>query len=487
MHLVDDRRKTAIAAVFSERISAGVAPGSYVAVFDRDRIRFEQGFGGIDVAGPVPTADTLFRIASCTKSFTAAVLLVLRDAGRLDLDTPVDEFVPEFAPVVPGGTLARPTVRMLLTMSGGLGTDDPWADRQESITGEDFRALLTRGVRCVTVPGTAFSYSNLGYALLGQVIERVTGLSYTDAVTSMVLEPLGLGAVFSRPDGEDAVTATGHRVRQGTAVDAPDRFVPLPFSEPGVFSAIGGLFASASTMIGWVRWLDAAWTGGETGPLSAASRLEMQQLHRLSPPRPTLDGVPPRLTLGYGFGLFVEEDPELGVLVSHSGGYPGFSAHMRWHPASGLGVVAFENAGYAAVSKPAEQALRLAIAEAQADEELPTAAVRPWPETLVASMTATGLLTHWDDRVAGALFAENVALDRPFDERRAGIAEAVDAVGGIAEVASGRATPVCDSPDHLVWFVEGERGRLRLEVRLTPTLPLRVQTFVVTVDQPLVD
>lgn len=487
MHLVDDRRKTTIAEVFSERISGGIAPGSYVAVFDRDRIRFEQGFGGVAVGGPVPSADTLFRIASCTKSFTAAVLLILRDTGRLDLDTAVDEFVPEFAPVVPGGGAVRPTVRMLLTMSGGLGTDDPWADRQESITDEEFRALLLRGVRCVTVPGTAFSYSNLGYALLGKVIERVTGLSYVDAVTSMVLEPLGLGAVFSRPDDGEAVTATGYRVRQGTAVDADDHFVPLPFSEPGVFSAIGGLFASAATMIGWVRWLDAAWTDVEEGPLSSASRREMQQLQRLSPPRPTLDGVPPRVALGYGFGLFVEEDPELGVLVSHSGGYPGFSAHMRWHPASGLGVVAFENAGYAMVSKPAEQALRLAIAEARADEELPPATVRPWPETLVASMTATGLLTHWDDRVAGALFAENVALDRPFDERRSAIAEAVAAVGGIAEVASGRATPVCDSPDHLVWFVEGERGRLRLEVRLTPTLPLRVQTFVVAVDTTPID
>jgi len=482
MHLVDDGDRAGVRSVFEERIAAGVAPGSYVAVFDRDRVRFAQGFGGITPDGPVPTADTLFRIASCTKSFTAAVLLVLRDAGRITLDAPVDEFVPEFAPVSPSGLSVRPTVRMLLTMSGGLGTDDPWADRQESITRDDFRAILVRGVRCVTEPGTAFSYSNLGYALLGQVIEQVTGLSYVDAVTTVLLEPLGLGAVFERPTDDTAVTAVGHRVRQGVEVGGEGRFVASPFSGPGVFSAIGGLYASAATMIDWVRWLDGAWTGEEDGRLSAASRREMQQLHRLAPPRPTLDGVPPRVALGYGFGLFVEEDPELGAFVSHSGGYPGYSAHMRWHPSSGLGVVAFENAGYAAVAKPAERVLRATIAEARATGELPGAVVRPWGETLVASMTATGLLTHWDDRVADALFAENVALDRPFDERRAAIDDAVLAVGGIAEVASGRATPICDSPDHLIWFVEGERGRLRLEVRLTPTLPLRVQTFVVSVD-----
>ena len=482
MHLVEDSTETDITRVFQDRITSGVAPGSYVAVFDRERVRFEQGFGGVAVGGPVPDADTLFRIASCTKSFTAAVLLILRDAGRLDLDAPVDGFVPEFAPVLPDGIAVRPTVRMLLTMSGGLGTDDPWGDRQESITVDEFRRLLVRGVRCVTTPGTAFSYSNLGYALLGQVIERVTGGSYIDAVTSLLLEPLGLGAVFERPEGDGAVTATGHRVRRERTVDEGGRFVEVPFSGPGVFSSIGGLFASASTLIGWVRWLDGAWTGDETGPLSSASRREMQQLHRLAPSRPTLDGVPPRLALGYGFGLFVEEDADLGTLVSHSGGYPGYSAHMRWHPTSGFGVVAFENAGYAAVAKPAEQALRLAIAGAQASGELPEPAIRPWPETLVASMTATGLLSHWDDRVAASLFAENVALDRPLDERREAVDAAVTAVGGIAEVASGRATPICDSPDHLVWFVEGTEGRLRLEVRMTPVLPLRVQTFTVTVD-----
>ncbi|WP_285040686.1 serine hydrolase domain-containing protein [Plantibacter sp. LMC-P-059a] len=487
MHLVEDGTETGIARVFEDRIAGGVAPGSYVAVFDRDRVRFSRGFGEITRGGDVPDEDTLFRIASCTKSFTAAVLLILRDTGRLDLDAPVDEFVPEFAPITPGGVAVRPTVRMLLTMSGGLGTDDPWADRQESITLAEFRRLLVRGVRCVTVPGTAFAYSNLGYALLGQVIERVTGGRFVDAVTSLLLEPLGLGAVFERPDRErpedgGAVTAIGHRVRRDRAVDADDRFVEVPFSGPGVFSAIGGLFASATTMIGWVRWLDAAWTGDESGPLSSASRREMQQLQRLSPPRPSLDGLPPRLALGYGFGLFVEEDAALGTLVSHSGGYPGYSAHMRWHPASGIGVVAFENAGYAAVAKPAEQVLRLAIADAQSSGELAEPVIRPWPETLVASMTATGLLSHWDDRVAASLFAENVALDVPLDERRTAAEAAVAAVGGIAEVASGRATPVCDSPDHLVWFVEGERGRLRLEVRLTPVLPLRVQTFTVTVD-----
>lgn len=467
--------------LFQGRIDDGVAPGSFVAVFDREGVLLERGFGAAVLGGPAPTADTLFRIASCTKSFTSATLLVLRDAGLLDLDAPVERWIPEFQPVVPGGGVGKPTVRQLMTMSGGMATDDPWADRQESITVEEFTSMLRAGVRCVTVPGTAFEYSNLGYALLGQIIERVSGRSFTAAVTELILEPLGLGAVFERGEGGD--DATGYRT-------GPDGFVELPFSGPGVFSAIGGLFASARTLIAWVRWLDAAWVDDAApGPLSAASRREMQQIHRVAPPRKPADGVPSPEVLGYGFGLFVEQFADHGAIVSHSGGYPGFSAHMRWNPASGVGVVAFENAGYAAVSKPASAVLALLLDEraaaaaeaASAAGEETAGAVKPWRETLVAAMTTTGLITHWDDAIAGAIFAMNVSLDRPYAERAALIAAAVESIGGFTdEPSSGR--PECDSPDHLVWYMQGRRGRLRCEVRMTPVLPLRVQTFTVVAE-----
>ena len=340
MSALDQETESAIDAVFAKRIADGVSPGSYVAVFDRDGIDFEHGYGVAALGGSPPTADTLFRIASCTKSFIAATLLILRDAGRLDLDTPIDEFVPEFRPETPAGSDVRPTVRQAMTMSAGLPTDDPWADRQESITVDEFTAMLRAGVRCATVPGTAFEYSNLGYALLGQVIERVTGEPFTLAVTELLLEPLGLGAVFELP--EDATGASSAQAAAAIGYRAGiDGFVELPFTGPGVFSSIGGLFASARTLIGWVRWLDAAWTSeadGPGSPLSAASRRELQQLHRVAPARKAVDGVPSPEVLGYGFGLFVEHDAAFGPIVSHSGGYPGFSAHMRWNPRSGIGV-----------------------------------------------------------------------------------------------------------------------------------------------------
>ena len=478
----------AVEAVFAERIAAGTAPGGSWAVFDRGGVVAGGGVGAASIAPPNSTPssasgpDTLFRIASCTKSFTAAAVLLLRDRGLLDLDAVACSFVPEFDPEVPGGLDVDPTVRMLLTMSGGLPTDDPWADREESMTREEFSATLAAGIRCATVPGTAFEYSNLGYAVLGQIVERVSGMAFTDFVTHELIEPLGLDLRFERP--LDAVPlATGYRRVEG------DGWLGLPFTGPGVFSAIGGLFASATSLAAWGSWLAEASTGAERGPLSAASRREMQQLMRVAPKRhspPAVPGAPAApspVVYGYGFGLFVEFDERFGAIVSHSGGYPGFSAHMRWHAASGLGVVALENATYARVSQGAEVAL--AIVLDAADRRSPvTPSPTPWPETLLASVALSALVNEWSDAAASAVLATNVGLDVPYDERRAAIEAAWVAVGG-RTAASG--TPVdaeCDSPDHLVWFLPGATGRLRVEVRMTPLAETRAQTFLVRVDRP---
>ncbi|MFB9309397.1 CubicO group peptidase (beta-lactamase class C family) [Agromyces hippuratus] len=470
----------AVEAVFAERIAAGTAPGASWAVLDRSGVVAGGGVGvaSLDPVRPAPGPDTLFRIASCTKSFTAAALLLLRDRGLLDLDATARSFVPEFAPEIPGDLEVDPTVRMLMTMSGGLPTDDPWADREESMTREEFSATLAAGIRCASVPGTAMEYSNLGYAVLGQVVERVSGVAFTDFVMRELIEPLGLDMRFELPADEMVPYATGHRRAAG------DGWLALPFTGPGVFSAIGGLFASTSSLARWAVWLAEASTGAERGPLSAASRREMQQLMRVAAKRHTPPAVPGAPTppspvvYGYGFGLFVEFDERFGAIVSHSGGYPGFSAHMRWHAASGLGVVAFENATYARVSQGAE--LALAIVLDAADRVAPVSpSPAPWPETLEASVAISGLVNDWSDAAASAVLATNVGLDVPYDERRAAIEAAWGAVGGRTAASTTPVDAECDSPDHLVWFLPGATGRLRVEVRMTPLAEPLAQTFLV--------
>jgi hypothetical protein len=162
-----------------------------------------------------------------------------------------------------------------------------------------------------------------------------------------------------------------------------------------------------------------------------------------------------------------------GAIVSHSGGYPGFSAHMRWHPVTGLGVVAFENATYAGVSQPATVALRLLL-----DAVGRRPSWEPWPETLAAQAAVMRLLHSWDDAVADGLFSGNVALDEPYDRRRATITAVLARAGTLGEVDDEHG----DAPSDRSWRIRGEHADVRCEIALTPHHPPRVQTLEIKLE-----
>lgn len=471
--MTEQNRASGIDAIFEARRREAKAPSAVWATFDRHGVDHVGASGTVD--GTPPGPQTAYRIASCTKSFTATAMLALRDAGTIDLDAPVTEWVPAFGEVrLPTADSPVPTLRMLATMSAGFPTDDPWGDRQESLSDDGLDDLLRRGLRFDSVPGTAFAYSNLGYALLGRVVTVASGRPYREVVESDLLAPLGLTSTgFTTGVPAPGGLAVGHR-----RVD--DGWEPLPFSGPGAFSPIGGLFSTTTDLARWARWLASAFdpegAGDLDGILSRASRREMQQLQRFVPGR----GSRPA---GYGLGLFVEHDPDVGPIVSHSGGYPGFSAHMRWHPATGRGAVGFENATYAQVAAPITVALDGLLSDSP-DARTTTS---PWPETLAARDAVEGLVLHGGD--AGELLSENVELDIPLDRRRRAWAEAIDEIGGLHDEGAGRGgagdssatVPEDEStaPSHLIWRRAGRRGLLRFEIRLTPEAPPRVQTITV--------
>lgn len=471
--------------LFQQRFEEKLTPGLAYGVVRGSELIHSGAFGATTEGGPAPTAESVFRIASMSKSFTAAAVLLLRDRGLVDLDEAIAQYVPELVDQAPySADSPAVTLRLLLSMSAGLPTDDPWGDRQESISDDDLDALLRRGLTFDSIPGTRFAYSNLGYALLGRVISVATGRPYRDVVTDDILRPLGLSSTgFVKPEGADDRLAIGHR-RVG------DEWEALPFSGPGGFSSIGGLFSTVPDLARWARWLGSAFDpdqdaiGDFDGILSRASRREMQQAYRAVPSAP----VP----TGYGYGLFIEEQPGLGTIVSHSGGYPGFSAHMRWQPASGWGIVAFENATYAQVAVPATTAIHGLLHELDL-----TPGPRVLPETAAARVALQKAVVDGDELPAD-LVSENVELDIPLARRRHAWAQAIETIGGlelpvpIAPVPDPTATSITvdaesgdesTSPTHLVWRLPGVRGQLRLEIRLSPEAPPRVQTILVRADR----
>ncbi|HET9345488.1 MAG TPA: serine hydrolase domain-containing protein [Candidatus Limnocylindrales bacterium] len=461
--------------IFAKFVAENGAPGVAYGVIDGGELIRAGGHGvaRLGAAGP-PGADTIFRIASMTKSFTAAMVLLLRDEGRLRLDDEVVGYVPEVAGIPRWSADSPPlSVRQLLTMTAGFPSDDPWGDRQQDLDPDDFATLLAGGISVAWPPASRFEYSNLAYAILGRVIARVTGVAYDEAVRTRLLEPLGISAVFDDGLARPELLASGYVRRK-------DGWLQEPNHGHGAFAPMGGLWASVRDVDRWVAGFTDAFParddpdGGH--PLRRASRREMQQIQSPLPPElswESADGAPTVKSGGYGMGLFITDDLSIGRMVGHGGGYPGFGSNMRWHPASGIGVVVLANSRYAPAYGLAVEALRLLVAA-------PEARIRrhePWPETSAARATVERLIDEWDDAVASSLFAMNVDLDEPLADRRAAL-ERLRATHGrlTAEETPGQSY----SPANVEWWMKGERGRVRIEILLDPERPPRVQMLDVT-------
>ncbi|HEU0242628.1 MAG TPA: serine hydrolase domain-containing protein [Candidatus Limnocylindrales bacterium] len=470
LRTVDD----AFVALSREKRIPGVAWGVI-----RDGVLAHAAGTGVtrDGGEDVPDADTVFRIASMTKSFTASAILLLRDEGRLRLDDPVADHVPALAAwALPTRDSAPITIRQLLTMSAGLPTDDPWGDRQQALPLEEFDALLRRGPVFAWPPDTTFEYSNLGYGILGRVVTAAAGREYREVVRDRLMGPLGMTSSGFEVD-EIPLDRLAHgyaRVGEDLVREGEDTY--------GALASMGGLYSTVRDLARWVGgFLDAfpARDDPEDGhPLRRASRREMQQAHRTWPTE--VDGHPahdaaPVEGGGYGYGLWAVSRTGVGTIVGHGGGYPGYGTQMVWHPATGLGVVAAGNLRYAGVH-PVALAQLAALVGADG-----VVARRPRPMARVtAAVELVGrLIERWDDAQADAWFAMNMDLDEPRQRRRQAVAAAVQAVGGPFQVDDARPLE-SDAPAHRRWWLRGERGWLRCGIQLSPEPVPLIQALAVT-------
>lgn len=452
--------------IVTARVESQGTPGIFATIFQGEQVFLEIGAGVRATGSRVPNSDTTFRIASCTKSFTISALLKLRDDGEINLDQLITEFVPEFTFSNISGAKTIPTLRQLASMASGLPTDDPWADRQESISPQELRKLVSRGVNATNTTGELFQYSNLGFALLGLAIESASGRDFREFVSTEILKPLGMNQTgFDAQDFAEDHLAKGYR-------KVEESWVELPFSTSGSFSSIGGLFSSGRDLRIWSNWFYSAFNdeAGEEEILSAASRREMQRIS--TPIIPTAQATGQERLSGYGLGLFIEYDRRFGQFVSHSGGYPGFSSHMRWHVPTGLSVVVLENATYSGAMATAISLLDASLDALNFELSKPEI----WPVTYDLAAKADALVRNWSEYLARQICAENIELDIPFSERAESIHALVLEVGGLKDFRQLKVLS-SDSPVHLVWMIPGVLGNLQCEIRLTPNTPPRIQTL----------
>lgn len=428
---------------------------------------FVSGLRDVERKAPVDTA-TVFRIASMSKSFTAAAILQLRDAGRLSLDDPAARYVPELAGLrYPTSDSPVLTIRHLLSHSEGFPEDNPWGDQQLAATDEAMAQMMRAGIPFSTAPGTAYEYSNFGFAILGRIVANVSGMPFARYLRERILLPLGMTVTTLEAGTVPAERlAHGYRRQDGRWLEEAQ----LP---DGAFGAMGGMLTSAADLGRWVAFMLDAWPprdGDEGTVLSRASRREMQQVWRMNAATAVRDasGAISLSAGGYGYGLGVRQTCRFRITVAHTGGLPGFGSLMRWLPEYGVGIVAMGNLTYTGWNGVAEQALELLAGTGGLELRQP----QPAPVLSEMREQVTRLVLGWDDALADNVAAMNLYLDESKPRRRAQIERVRAQVGDRCAPAGDF---VVENALRGRWRLRCASGDLRVSITLAPTTPARVQ------------
>ncbi|PKP93514.1 MAG: penicillin-binding protein [Alphaproteobacteria bacterium HGW-Alphaproteobacteria-16] len=342
-------------AAFDQRTPV---PGMVYVVVKQGGVAVVAIKGVQSIGGAPITPDTRFRIASMSKAFTALAILKLRDDGRLRLDDLAEQHVPEMRGwTYPTSDAPRIRIRDLLAHVSGMVTDDPWGDRQQSLSETDFTAMIAAGVPWSRVGQSAHEYSNTGYALLGRIITNASGKPYQAYIRDTILTPLGMTATgYEIRDVPQDRLAVGYRWQD-------EKWVPEPVMPDGAFGAMGGMHTTANDYAKWVAFLLSAWPardGADAGPVKRATVREMVQglnFVRVGPRRGAPEGDTCRHATAYGMGMRITSDCDMGTTLEHGGGYPGYGSYVVLAPERGAAVFAFTNRTYQAPAVPVWQSL----------------------------------------------------------------------------------------------------------------------------------
>lgn len=290
------------------------APSLIAAVVRAGEILWTGARGTVD--GQPPTPDTQYRIGSITKTFVAVLVMRLRDEGRLDLSDPLDKHVPDTG-------LGHLTVAQLLAHTGGITSESPgaWWERAE---GGDFPALqasLADGALRHRA-GARFHYSNVGYGVLGELVARIRGRSWLEALRGEILHPLGLTRTTPHPRAPHALGWAVHPYA--------DVLQREPTPDAGAMAPAGQLWSTIADMARWT-----AFVAGDT-----AEVLRPDTLAEMRAPAHVDDAD--TWAAGYGLGWQVLRDSGRR-LAGHSGSMPGFLACVLADARSTTGAIALTN------------------------------------------------------------------------------------------------------------------------------------------------
>jgi D-alanyl-D-alanine carboxypeptidase len=326
---------SAVDSIARAAVSGGQVAGMAVAVSSGGRQVFGRGYGVLRVEDGAPVTDsTVFRIGSIAKQMTAGAIMRLEEEGRLSLSDPVGRYL-----VHAPAHWEAATIRHLLTHTSGIPSytdlDEFWAVATEHLPAER-RIGMVRDLPLSFEPGSRWAYSNTGYLLLGEILERVDGRPYGRYVQEELLAPLGLRETGACSEADPRM-AQGYRPGAEVLVPARTNQVGGPFADGDLCSSVRDL----------LRWTDALASGRVVRPGTYQRMITRARLD---------DGT----EVHYGFGFDVMHLDGVGRIIEHGGGVPGFIGHLAYYPERGVAVAVLTNT-FSPTAQTAKRGMERAI------------------------------------------------------------------------------------------------------------------------------
>jgi CubicO group peptidase (beta-lactamase class C family) len=323
----------ALPTIVQDIMQRSQVPGVAVAVVQHGKTVFAQGFGVRELGKPEPiTPETVFLIASVSKSLTASVIATQVTQGKIRWDDPVVKYLPQFALSDPWVT-QHVTVGDLMAHRSGL----PGAagDDLEDL-GYRRREILQR-LREVPLDAfrTSYHYANFGTTTAAQATAAAAGMPWEDLVEQALFKPLGMTSSSARH--ADYLAQPNHAVLH---VLEDGRFQPLYDRNPDAQAPAGGVSSNVLDLANWLKFLLAGGQYQDNALASPESLLPATQPQAFSSPMPTAEARPS--FYGYGFNVGIE--PSGRVVIGHSGGFVlGAATYFRYLPSADIGIVVLTN------------------------------------------------------------------------------------------------------------------------------------------------
>ena len=446
-------------------------PGlAYGFVID-NKLVYSGEIGIINTASKIPVSTkSQFRIASMSKSFTAMAIMKLRDEGKLSLQDSAAKFIPELSNFT-YLTADAPAIKIenLLTMTSGFPEDNPWGDRQLDATDEELIDIVKDGVSFSNVPAYEYEYSNLGFALLGNIITRISGMPYQEYITKNIFEPLGMNDTYwEYTEVPDSLLAMGYRWKD-------EDWVEEPYLHDGAFGAMGGLITSIDDFSKYVSFHLSAWppkNDADNGPVKRSSIREMHQpkFPRLNTKATDAEGNECAEIVAYGYGLRISKNCNGVYSVAHSGGLPGFGSNYVFYPDYGVGIMSFCNLTYKAPSSANAEVMDALLKAGVLEER-----TLPVSDILLAKKDdVIKLINEWNPEFEKEILAENFYLDIPREDRIAEAKAIFEEVGKIK--STGSVKPLNQLRG--TFLLHGEKGDMQVYFTLTPQKDPKVQMLI---------